>query len=42
MAAGDTPYLHTFSGNAPAISLYESLGFRHRADLTVVAIVPDA
>jgi len=40
-AAGDTPYLHTFSGNAPAISLYESLGFRHRADLTVVAIVPE-
>lgn len=41
MDAGDTPYLHTFAGNSPAISLYESLGFRHRADLTVVAIVPD-
>jgi predicted GNAT family acetyltransferase len=41
-AAGDTPYLHTFSGNAPAISLYQSLGFRHRIDLTVVALVPGA
>jgi len=39
--AGDTPYLHTFSGNAPAIRLCESLGFSHRADLTVVTIVPD-
>lgn len=36
---GDTPYLHTGADNSPAISLYESLGFRHRADLNVAAIV---
>lgn len=40
MQAGETPYLHTYAGNTPAISLYESIGFRHRADLTVAAIVP--
>lgn len=28
VARGDTPYLHSYSGNASAIRLYESLGFR--------------
>ena len=28
VALGDTPYLHSYAGNASAIRLYESLGFR--------------
>ena len=28
VARGDTPYLHSYAGNASAIRLYESLGFR--------------
>ena len=28
VARGDRPYLHSYSGNASAIRLYESLGFR--------------
>jgi ribosomal protein S18 acetylase RimI-like enzyme len=37
-ARGETVYLHAFSGNRSAISLYEVLGFKHRAtfDLRVV------
>lgn len=36
-ARGDTPYLHAYAGNAAAIRLYESIGFRLRATLQVVA-----
>ena len=32
---GDTPILHIFSDNQSAITLYETLGFRRRADFTV-------
>ena len=32
-ARGETPFLHTFPDNAGAIALYQSLGFRRRADI---------
>ncbi|MBO9519022.1 MAG: GNAT family N-acetyltransferase [Porphyrobacter sp.] len=31
---GDTPFLHCYAANAGAIRLYESLGFRTRAQMT--------
>jgi ribosomal protein S18 acetylase RimI-like enzyme len=32
LARGETPYLHAYASNTPAIQLYETLGFRlHRA-----------
>ena len=34
-ARGDTPFLHSWSSNTAAISLYESLGFRVRAEVNV-------
>lgn len=37
---GETPYLHTWAHNHGAIRVYESLGFRHRPQLTVVVIQP--
>lgn len=37
-ARGDAPFLHSYSGNAAAIRLYESLGFRARAELTVTVL----
>jgi predicted GNAT family acetyltransferase len=40
VAARETPYLHTHAVNATAISLYESIGFRRRADLVFAAITP--
>ena len=40
-ARGDVPFLHSYAGNAGAIALYESLGFRVRSAmiLTVLAQV---
>lgn len=35
---GDAPILHVFSDNQSAITLYEALGFRRRADLTLSVI----
>ena len=32
---GDAPILHVFSDNQSAITLYETLGFRQRAELTL-------
>ncbi|WP_350350040.1 GNAT family N-acetyltransferase [Agromyces sp. G08B096] len=40
LARGDTPFLHAYAGNRPAIALYERLGFVHRADVEVVALEP--
>lgn len=40
VARGDVPYLHSYSGNASAIRLYESLGFRPAREMvaTVLAL----
>jgi ribosomal protein S18 acetylase RimI-like enzyme len=40
VARGDTPYLHSYAGNASAIHLYESLGFRPLREMvaTVLAL----
>ncbi|MCX5373979.1 GNAT family N-acetyltransferase [Streptomyces sp. NBC_00103] len=35
---GDTPFLHAAAGNAPAIRLYESLGFVLRRRSTIVSV----
>ncbi|KAA0700526.1 GNAT family N-acetyltransferase [Neorhizobium sp. P12A] len=37
-ARGDTVYLHAFSGNTTAISLYEALGFKLRATFNLRAV----
>ena len=37
LARGETPFLHTYSDNAGAIALYESLGFRKRATVILTA-----
>ena len=39
LARGETPFLHAFADNTPAITLYEALGFRLRTTmrLTVLA-----
>lgn len=41
MATGDTPFLHTYAVNSPAISLYESMGFEVRRRMHIVRLVPD-
>lgn len=38
LARGDTPFLHSYAGNAAAIRLYESLGFRIRRELVVTVL----
>ncbi len=38
VARGETPFLHSYADNAGAISLYESLGFRIRREVHVLAI----
>lgn len=35
---GETPMLHAYAGNTPAVSLYESLGFVLRAHVTVTVL----
>lgn len=35
---GETPYLHAYASNAPAIRLYETLGFRLRRAMHVAVI----
>jgi predicted GNAT family acetyltransferase len=35
---GETPYLHTYATNAPAIALYESIGFETRSVINVAMI----
>ncbi len=38
VARGDTPFLHSYAGNAGAIALYERLGFRASRSLTVTVL----
>jgi ribosomal protein S18 acetylase RimI-like enzyme len=38
VARGEQPFLHSYSDNAGAIALYESLGFRIRREVHVLAI----
>jgi ribosomal protein S18 acetylase RimI-like enzyme len=40
LARGETPYLHAYATNTPAIRLYESLGFGLRSEMHVVALSP--
>lgn len=37
-ARGDRPFLHSYAGNAGAIRLYESLGFRVRREMMVTVL----
>ena len=39
-AAGDTPFLHVYPENEGAIALYETLGYRRRALLTLTVLAP--
>jgi predicted GNAT family acetyltransferase len=38
IARGDTPFLHSYAGNAAAIRLYETLGFRARREMMVTVL----
>lgn len=40
-ARGDMPFLHSYAGNAAAIALYESLGFRVRRNMVVTVLQRD-
>ena len=39
IARGETPWLTSYASNSGAIALYESLGFRHRADMVATVLV---
>ena len=41
VAAGRTPFLHSYAGNAKAIGLYESLGFKGRRNMVVTVLQRD-
>ncbi len=38
LARGETPFLHVWESNTPAIALYESIGYRERTRLKLVAV----
>lgn len=42
LARGETPFLHSYADNAGAIALYESLGFRFRAEIWATVVGRDA
>ncbi|TXH82716.1 MAG: GNAT family N-acetyltransferase [Rhizobium sp.] len=37
-ARGETPYLHAYAMNAPAIALYEAMGFRLRSEMNLCVV----
>ncbi|MGN6774564.1 GNAT family N-acetyltransferase [Rhizobium sp.] len=37
-ARGETAYLHTYTTNAPAIALYEAMGFRLRSEMNLCVV----
>lgn len=39
IARGETPWLTSYADNAGAIALYETLGYRHRADMVATVLV---
>ncbi len=39
IARGETPWLTSYANNAGAIALYETLGYRHRADMVATVLV---
>ena len=38
VADGEIPFLHSYADNAGAIALYETLGFRHRAEIVFTVL----
>ncbi len=38
LAEGDTPFLHAYASNGGAIALYETLGFRTRAEILLTTV----
>lgn len=38
VARGETPFLHVYDHNTPAIAIYERLGYRLRAEMTLLAV----
>lgn len=38
VADGETPFLHSYADNSGAIALYETLGFRHRAEMVFTVL----
>jgi hypothetical protein len=37
-ARGETPFLHVYGHNAPAIAIYERLGYRLRCEMTMLVV----
>lgn len=37
-ARGETAYLHAYTTNAPAIALYEAMGFRLRSEMNLCVV----
>ena len=42
LARGETPYLHVYTTNTPAITLYETIGFEKRTELNIVVVKKEA
>jgi predicted GNAT family acetyltransferase len=40
LGAGAVPVLHVFLANAPAIRVYQALGFKHRRSLHLAVLKP--
>ena len=38
LARGETPYLHAYTANTPAIALYETIGFELRTTLNIAVM----
>ena len=38
LGRGETPFLHVYDDNAPAISIYEALGYRLRREMTMLMV----
>lgn len=38
LARGETPFLHVYDHNAPAIAIYEALGYRRRQEMVMLMV----